>query len=199
MAAHGVRVTQDRTQALCGELQHLVARRVAERVVDLLEVVEVHEQHCQSRTAPERRGDGALDAVDHQQPFGRVGQGVVLARARQLAQVAGGGFGNRLGMQRRDHEVFIGLEQLRRTHAGEVAPHPGHVVLQAHQFGPQQHRLLLKPSHGSDAGFGAARVGWRAHREAGQVAAVSAAVSAAVTAAVTAAGPQPGAFRSAGH
>jgi hypothetical protein len=50
-AADGVALAQHRAQPLAHALQQLVAGRVAERVVDELEVVEVHEHHGDVRAA----------------------------------------------------------------------------------------------------------------------------------------------------
>ena len=47
--SHGVGFAQRFAQALATDLQHLVARVMAERIVDELEAVQVHQQHRDGR------------------------------------------------------------------------------------------------------------------------------------------------------
>jgi hypothetical protein len=76
------------------QLQCLVADRVAERIVDALEMVEVDEQHGDPRFAPPRRRDCTLEPIQHQQAVRQVGQRIALARAGQFAEFTDGCFGD---------------------------------------------------------------------------------------------------------
>ena len=59
-------------------LQQLVAGVVAERVVDLLEAVEVHDQHGHAAAVAAARPRGrVLDAVAEQRAVGQAGERVV--------------------------------------------------------------------------------------------------------------------------
>jgi hypothetical protein len=57
--------------------QHLVARGVAQGVVDLLEVVEVEEEHGAPATLAARPDDGVAHALGEQRAVGEPGDGVV--------------------------------------------------------------------------------------------------------------------------
>ncbi len=65
-------------------LQHLVAGRVAEAVVDRLEVVEVEEDHGDARVLARRAGERVVDAVGEQRSVGQPGDGVVEGLVREL-------------------------------------------------------------------------------------------------------------------
>ena len=72
VAAHRVRFAHRRREAMRRQLEHLVADRVAERVVDLLEVVEVQEQQRQARAAAPCTGDGVREPVEQQHAIGQL-------------------------------------------------------------------------------------------------------------------------------
>ena len=59
--------------------QQQVADRVAERVVDVLEAVEIEEQHGELAVPPMRAGDRLSDAIGEQRPVGQAGQRVVVS------------------------------------------------------------------------------------------------------------------------
>ena len=61
--------------------QQLVAGVVAQRVVDRLEVVEVHEQHCHALAA---LGQGMRQAIAEQRPVGEPGERVVQGLSLEL-------------------------------------------------------------------------------------------------------------------
>ena len=67
-------------QALRGRAQQLVARRVAERVVHVLEAVEVDQDH-RHRVAPRQ---GPAQPVEQQHAVGQAGQRVVVGLVREL-------------------------------------------------------------------------------------------------------------------
>ena len=71
-------------QPLGDGLQQPVAGVVAERVVDVLEVVEVEEHHGDVPLGPTREGERVLDAIAEQIAVGQLRQRVV---KRQLAQL----------------------------------------------------------------------------------------------------------------
>ena len=58
--------------------QQQVADRVAERIVDVLEAVEVEEQHRELAAPAMRAGDRLSDAVGQQRAIGQAGQRVVV-------------------------------------------------------------------------------------------------------------------------
>ena len=58
-------------------LQQLVAARMPEGVVDLLEAVEVHDHHRGRDVVPARRCERRVDAVVEERPVRQVGQGVM--------------------------------------------------------------------------------------------------------------------------
>ena len=72
------------SEASCNLLQHLVARRVAERVVDLLEAVQVHRQDGHLTAALLRLGDRLGNTLDKQGAIGEPGERVVLGLIAQL-------------------------------------------------------------------------------------------------------------------
>ena len=74
---------QDRDDVAGHRHEHRVARIVAEAVVDLLELVEVEEQHRHRPAGSARPGQRRLDAVAEQSPVGQVGQAVVQRGVQQ--------------------------------------------------------------------------------------------------------------------
>ena len=81
---HGIGGAHGADQPLRHRLQQPIARVVAERVVDVLEVVEVeeHDRHVAARAAGQR--ERVLDAIAEQVPVGEPGQRIV---KRQLPQL----------------------------------------------------------------------------------------------------------------
>ena len=71
-------------QPLADLAEHQVAGGVAERVVDRLEVVEVHEQHRNGIAAARLALERVLDAVLEQRAVGEAGDGVVERLVREL-------------------------------------------------------------------------------------------------------------------
>ena len=61
-------------------LQHMVADRVTELVVDALEVVEVDEQHDHRVTFGSGNAERVVHAVEEQRPIGEIGELVVVRR-----------------------------------------------------------------------------------------------------------------------
>ena len=64
--------------------EHLVARGVAERVVDGLEVVEVEEDHGRRACLARRAGDRVADLLGEHRPVREPGHGVVERLVREL-------------------------------------------------------------------------------------------------------------------
>ena len=71
-------------QARGGGLEQAVAGGVAERVVDVLEAVEVEEQHRDARVLPARAHDRARQALRQQRAVGQAGEGVVVGEVAQF-------------------------------------------------------------------------------------------------------------------
>ena len=76
-AGHGVAGPHGRAQALPDLDQHVVARRVAVAVVDLLEVVDVDEEHAGRHLRALGPGERMLEPVAQQRAVGEPGQRVV--------------------------------------------------------------------------------------------------------------------------
>ena len=74
----GVLLAQAVGEALRDGGQQQVADRVAERVVDVLEAVEIEEQHGELAASAMRAGDRLPDAIREQRPVGQAGQRVVM-------------------------------------------------------------------------------------------------------------------------
>ena len=83
-AAGGV-VRTDRLRKAPGcEADERVALRVAQGIVDGLEVVEVEEQHRRALGVAAAAAEGMLQAVDVERPVGQAGQGIVEGLAGEL-------------------------------------------------------------------------------------------------------------------
>ena len=76
-AGDGVALAERLLQAVRDLLQQAVARVVAERVVDLLEVVEVDQHHGRGDVRAAAGGDRLLDAVAEERAVGQAGERVV--------------------------------------------------------------------------------------------------------------------------
>ena len=105
-------------------LQQAVARVVAERVVDLLEVVEVDQHHGRGDVRAAPGGDRLLDAVAEERAVGQAGERVVqrlvlLGDRRAAAAVH--------GQERQQQQQQRGQAELRRQHhdGGEAEQHAG--------------------------------------------------------------------------
>ncbi len=106
---HRVRGAHGRDEAAGHVPEQLVARVVAERVVDLLEVVQVEEEEGQGGTDARGDAQGLLQAVAEQGAIGQVGQRVVQGLVAQ-----------RVGLLARGHVA------LHRDPVGDVAGGVGH-------------------------------------------------------------------------
>ena len=69
---------------LATAIEQIVAGEVAERIVDVLEVVEIDQQQGHRLRASARLGDGVLQAVVQQDPIGQAGQRVVVRHVMDL-------------------------------------------------------------------------------------------------------------------
>ena len=83
-AGHGVLQTHAGFQARSDQSQHGVADRMAERVVDVLEVVEVEEQQGAAQIMALEQGDLLGQAVHQQGAVGQVGQRIVVGQVLYL-------------------------------------------------------------------------------------------------------------------
>jgi len=73
----GIGGTYARAQAISGCDQHLVTARVAERVVHVLEAVEIAEHHSDAAGRRRAACECVLDAIAEQHPVREAGEGVV--------------------------------------------------------------------------------------------------------------------------
>ena len=80
----GIVLAHALVQALCHFAQQLVADLVAERVVDLLETIEIEEQHADSRTARARALECGLELVAEEAPVRQPGEAVVVGELPDL-------------------------------------------------------------------------------------------------------------------
>jgi hypothetical protein len=83
-AGDGVVVAQAFAKPLRHVLEQAVAAGVAERVVDHLEAVDVHEQQGQPLAVAARVVDRHLEAVPEEEPVRQAGQGVVEGQVPDL-------------------------------------------------------------------------------------------------------------------
>ena len=83
-AGDRIAFAHDLAQAPAGRLEHAVAGGVPHRVVDVLEAVEVEEQHRHPPRAASRADDRVADALAQQGTVGQAGEGVVIGEVAQL-------------------------------------------------------------------------------------------------------------------
>ncbi|HRB11987.1 MAG TPA: hypothetical protein PKU70_03170 [Vicinamibacteria bacterium] len=76
------------SEALPHDLEHLVPGGMAERVVDDLEAVEVHEKDAQGRVAALGLGERVGEAVLEEEPVGQAGEAVVEGHVLDLVFLA---------------------------------------------------------------------------------------------------------------
>ena len=84
-SGNGVALAQDRLEASCERLQHVVAGVMAAHVVDVLEAVEVDDDHGERLVGAPRPAECLLDAVLEEHAVGEPGERVVKgARMRAI-------------------------------------------------------------------------------------------------------------------
>jgi hypothetical protein len=115
-AGHGVGVAHHLLQPAGHGLQQRIAHRVAQAVVDVLEAVQVHEEHGQVAVAPLGARQGLAAAVHQQGAVGQAGQRVVIG---QLVDAPG--LGLLLGDVREDADV-VADRALLVAHRGDALP-----------------------------------------------------------------------------
>ena len=84
LPAHRVRAAYAIHQALGDGLKKLVADRMSQGIVDVLEAVQIQKQHRDSFLVTRRQGDRLADPVVQQHAIGQTGQKVVLGRMGHL-------------------------------------------------------------------------------------------------------------------
>jgi hypothetical protein len=111
-----VAVAHMRAQARAGRLEHAVAGRVAHRIVDVLEAVEVEEQNRDAAAVAARAHDGVAQALAEQRAVGQSGQRVVVREVAQflLGALAVGDVG--------EHADEMRARALRVAHFGQFQP-----------------------------------------------------------------------------
>ena len=108
-------------QPLGGSAQHAVAGGMAQRIVDVLEVVQIEEQQCQPVALPACLHDGARQAFGQQGAVRQVGQRIVVGEVTQLVLDAAP-FGDVAGHQHEQLPLGGGFAQRTALHrAQEIA------------------------------------------------------------------------------
>ena len=113
LAADGIREPDAGLQAFGGRLQQLVAHRMPQRVVDVLEVVEVQIHQGDLLAMPLRERHRLRQPVRQQGTVRQAGQKVVLGHIGHPQGGLLGDLGHRLGANRGDDQVFVRFPQLR--------------------------------------------------------------------------------------
>ena len=134
-ARHGIAFARLEPQAVGRAAQYQVAGRVAERVIDGLEAIEVHEQHRQTidhafvigAVQPQQR---LAQPVLEQQPVGQAGQGV---RKGAVLQFVVGGLEPRIALLQRFGQALGRALQPRVENRGEQRADQQHAGRHHHQ------------------------------------------------------------------
>ena len=121
VARHEVALAHRRDHAFSGRAQQRVADGVPERVVDVLEVVEVDEQDRGAEPRAPARGQGPVELVEDERPVGEPGERVVARGVLERGLGGDGGGGVPHGRDDRSLGSAVDVEQ--RAGAG-VDPHP---------------------------------------------------------------------------
>ena len=95
-AGHGIFLAYAALQAGREHFQHRIADRMAERVVDVLEMIQIEIEQCATQIVASQQGDLLVETIQQQGAIGQVGQRVVVGQVVdlclclfQLADVAG--------------------------------------------------------------------------------------------------------------
>ena len=114
LAADGIGAAREaRLQARGGRLQQLVADSMAERIVDVFEVVEVeiHQRDSLAMPLPER--DRLCQALPQQCSIRQTGEEIVLGHIRHLGAGVFRSLGHRMGADRRHDQALVRFPQVR--------------------------------------------------------------------------------------
>ena len=114
MAADGVHLAHGSDHAVGHQPQHAVAEGVAVAVVELLEVVQVHEQQREPGAVAPGAGDGLREAVEQRGAVGQPRQRVQHRGLRGVVQRLPQRPRPRPGWQRRQHQLLVDLDEPRR-------------------------------------------------------------------------------------
>ena len=133
LAADDVALADGAGQALRDLAQDVVANRVAERVVDPLEVVEVHEQQGDAARLASLASEGALEVIAQQHAVGEARQGIVQRVVDQLGLQA-------LAVGRVDEEALRDA-----TAAAGVVRHRERLVAEPHLGAVSREHPVLRP------------------------------------------------------
>ena len=85
-----------------------------------------------------RARDRDLEPIEHEHAVRQVGQRIMLARARKFAERGCGGFGNRVRVERGEHQMPVGFVQGAAWR--RIAHQPAHfrqVLAQANELGDE--------------------------------------------------------------
>ena len=115
-AGHGIAIADVVAQAAAGRLEHAVAGGMAHRIVDVLEAIEIEEQHGDLASAAARADHGMAEPLGKQGAVGQAGQGVVVGQVAQLllGALALGDIGQ--------HADVMRALALRVAHLGALQP-----------------------------------------------------------------------------
>ena len=83
-AGHRVLLAHALLQPFRHHLQQLVAKGVTQRVIDVLESVQIEKQHRQLFTLPPCAGQSTLQPIHEERPVGQAGQGIVIGQEVDL-------------------------------------------------------------------------------------------------------------------
>ncbi|MNN07021.1 hypothetical protein D3C81_1198350 [compost metagenome] len=86
VAKHRVRIAHAGQQLSGDPFEHLVTRRMAQRIVDALEAIQTEKHHHQLFVMPSAHGHGLTQAITEQGAVGQLREAVVLQQVRDLEQ-----------------------------------------------------------------------------------------------------------------
>ena len=123
---HGIDASQQPADARGDVLQHAIAGVMAQRIVDLLEAVEIQQQQRQRRVGARGGAQRLRETILQQQPIGQIGQRVVMGEIRQPAleapALAPRARVEQLAFDRRGQ----GIQPVPQNVVARTDPHAGH-------------------------------------------------------------------------
>ncbi len=91
MPADGIGLANTANQAFRGGLKKLVAGRMSQGIIDMLEAIQVQEQHRDLVPVTGGERDRLADPVAEQQPVGQAGEEIMLGRMKDFQRHRPGG------------------------------------------------------------------------------------------------------------
>ena len=105
-----VRITQRGEHARTGNDEELIADRVPERIVDVLEVVQIDEEHRETLARTARAADLERDAVERHHAVGQPGEDVEVGLPMQLRLLFLDRFDHRVERTRQQTDLVGGTD-----------------------------------------------------------------------------------------